>query len=188
MRHVSSTLLLSALLSVVCVPRAQSVSPNGSPGTQPEREAIVGAWRLVSITYTGPNGALADPVFGPRSEGLIIYDPSGWMSVQIYSVDRPAMARPPTRTLGSVSPEAAKAKAAAFDTYYAYFGTWDYDASTSIITHHLKSSLLPYETGVDYRRSASINGGRLELTVSNQVDGETRRRTLVWERPPSETK
>lgn len=28
------------------------------------KAAIVGAWRLVSNDYSGPNGALNDPVFG----------------------------------------------------------------------------------------------------------------------------
>ena len=159
-----------------------------APGAHPNRQTIIGAWRLVSINYSGPNGALVDPVFGVNSQGLIIYDPSGWMSVQIFSADRPAIPRSATRTTDPTAAEANSAKAAAFDSYYAYFGTWDYDAATSSITHHLKSSLLPYEAGVEYRRSVSINDGRLELTVNNQVNGENRKRVLIWERLPSGSK
>jgi Lipocalin-like domain len=177
MRHVITALIISASLSGFSALGA--LSP---PGPHVNRQALIGAWRLVSIDYLGPNGVLVDPVFGANSQGLIIYDPSGWMSVQIFSADRPAMPRPATRTTDPTDAQANSVKAAAFDSYYAYFGTWDYDAGTSTITHHLRSSLLPYETGVDYRRSISINGGRLELTVSSQVNGEARQRTLTWER------
>jgi hypothetical protein len=161
---------------------AQSQSPEHGAAGKLTAESIIGAWRLVGIDYSGPDGALVDPVFGPNPQGIIIYDRSGWMSVQVVTSNRPTMARPVTRTSGVVTADEAKLAAAAFNTYYAYFGSWEFDAASSAITHHLKASLLPYETGVDYRRSVSINGGRLELTVSNQVNGETRLRTLTWER------
>jgi Lipocalin-like domain len=179
MRHSIAVLILSLLLFGSSAP-AQS-----SPVSHPNREALLGAWRLVSIAYSGPHGTLVDPVFGANSQGLIIYDSSGWMSVQIFSADRPAMPSPARRTTDPTAAEANAIKTAAFDSYYAYFGTWEYDAGTTTITHHLKSSLLPYETGVDYRRSVSLSGGRLELTVNNQVNGESRKRVLVWERVPS---
>ena len=74
-------------------------------------------------------------------------------------------------------------KAQAFDTYYAYCGTWTYDATTETITHHLQFSLLPYETGREYRRHVSPRGDHLELSVSDpQKDGEVRTRTLAWQR------
>ena len=68
-------------------------------------------------------------MFGPNSRGIIIYDRSGWMSVQIFTANRPRMIEPATRTSGPFSPEEAKIKAAAIDTYYAYFGTWESDAA-----------------------------------------------------------
>lgn len=74
-------------------------------------------------------------------------------------------------------------KAQAFDTYYAYCGTWTYEVATQTVTHHLQSSLLPYETGLDYRRHVSLRGDHLELSVSDpQKDGGVRTRTLAWER------
>jgi Lipocalin-like domain len=177
------TLMISFL--TVFTFAALSALAQSAPGSHPNRQTLLGAWRLVSIAYSGPNGALVDPVFGANSQGLIIYDPSGWMSVQIFSPDRPTMPRPASRITDSAAAVANSVKAAAFDSYYAYFGTWEYDYGTATITHHLKSSLLPYETGVDYRRSVSISGGRLELTVSNQVNGESRKRVLIWERAAS---
>ena len=143
---------------------------------------LVGAWHLVSIEYSGPSGAVPDPVFGPDPHGVIIYDISGWMSVQIFTANRPTMARPATRTSGETSPNDAREKSKAFDTYYAYFGTWDYDVATSTVTHHLKSSLLPYETGQNYQRHVELHGSRLRLIASMGEADDQRRRVLTWER------
>jgi hypothetical protein len=145
---------------------------------------MVGAWNLVSIDYSGPAGPLPDPVFGPDPHGVIIYDSSGWMSVQIVTANRPTMKRPPTRTTGIVSSEDAQMKSQAFDTYYAYFGTWDYDATRKVVTHHLKSSLLPYETGQDYQRDVELRGSHLRLIAAMGEGNEARRRILTWERIP----
>jgi hypothetical protein len=65
--------------------------------------------------------------------------------------------------------DGAKLAAQAFDTYYAYFGTCEFDAAKSVITHHLKASLSPYETGV-----------HLKLIVRSQQNAESRVRTLAW--------
>jgi len=182
MRRVITALLSCGLAMSFWVHRAQSAQPSPTAAQKLTKQAIVGAWRLVSIDYSGPNGALADPVFGPNPQGIIIYEQSGWMSVQIVTANRPVMTRPATRTSGVVTADDAKLAAGAFDTYYAYFGTWDYNADTSVITHHLKSSLLPYETGLDYRREVTFDGVHLKLIGRSQERGEERQRTLVWTR------
>jgi hypothetical protein len=134
-------LISCALVNGLVVQKAYSSLPDHAAGTT--RQQLVGAWHLVSIEYSGPNGALPDPVFGPDPHGVIIYDRSGWMSVQIVTANRPTMTRPATRTSGTTSPEDAQVKSQAFDSYYAYFGTWEYDATTATVTHHLKSSSCP---------------------------------------------
>jgi hypothetical protein len=161
---------------------AQSAPPERAAAAKLNRQVIIGAWRLVGIDYAGPNGALADPVFGPDPKGILIYDQSGWMSVQVVTSNRPAIGKPATRTSRVVTPDDAKLAAQAFDTYYAYFGTWDFNADTSVITHHVTSSLLPYETGLEYRREVMLDGLHLKLTARSQESGEERRRTLVWTR------
>jgi hypothetical protein len=182
MRRLTAALLSCGLAMSFWAQRAQSTLPPSRAAQRLTKQTIVGAWRLESIDYSGPNGALADPVFGPNPQGIIIYDQSGWMSVQIVAANRPVMTRPATRTSGVVTADEAKLAAGAFDTYYAYFGTWDYNADTSVITHHLKSSLLPYETGLDYRREVTFDGVHLKLIARSQERGEERQRTLVWTR------
>jgi hypothetical protein len=73
-------------------------------------ERLVGAWRLVSLH--SPEASACDPD-APAAEGLIIYDPGGWMSAQI------------------VSPNGADGKA-----FHSYFGTYAVDEAAATITHH----------------------------------------------------
>ena len=182
MRVLKAAIISFVLIAGFSTASAQSAPPERATAAKLTKQAIIGAWRLVGIDYSGPNGPLADPVFGPNPQGIIIYDQSGWMSVQIVTANRPAIPRPATRTSGGVTPDDAKLAAAAFDTYYAYFGTWDYNADTSVVTHHLESSLLPYETGLEYRQEVTLDGAYLKLIARSQEKGETRHRTLVWTR------
>jgi glycerol-3-phosphate dehydrogenase len=104
--------------------------------------------------------------------GLLIYDPSGWMSVQIVGHPRPAMAVPESRpATPAAAARDAQLKSAVLDTYYAYFGTWDYDDATSTVTHHIESSLIPGEDGVSYSQEVAFDGGHLVFTNRSQAPG-----------------
>jgi hypothetical protein len=181
--HILKTVFLwCILISGLAASLARSATPEHVAAAKLTKQAIIGAWHLVRIDYSGPNGSLVDPVFGPSPQGIIIYDSSGWMSVQIVTANRPKITRPASRTSGVVSADDAGLAAQAFDTYYAYYGSWEFDADNSVITHHLKASLLPYETGVEYRREVTFDGAHLKLIVRSQQNGEMRVRTLVWSR------
>jgi lipocalin-like protein len=182
MRNWTAAILPFVLTAGLSEAWAQSVPPEHTTAAKPTRQAIIGAWRLAEIDYSGPKGALPDPVFGPNPQGILIYDQSGWMSVQIVTANRPAMTKPASRTSHVLTLDDAKLAIAAFDTYYAYFGNWDFDAGTSIVTHHLTSSLLPYETGLEYRREVRLDGAQLRLTARLQEAGEERTRSLLWTR------
>ena len=151
-------------------------------------DQLIGTWKLVSIEYSGAAGAQPDPIFWPHSTGMIIYDRSGCMSVQIVAPNRPDIADKPRTSKSPLDDESARA--AAFETYYAYFGTWSFDPGSSAVTHHIQSSLLPYEVGRNYRRLVTFDGQRLRLTVDPGQDrGQGKqldRRVLTWERitPP----
>jgi Lipocalin-like domain len=144
--------------------------------------AFFGSWRLVRIDYSGPSGPLVDPFFGPEPAGIVMYQANGWMSVQIVTGNRPRLPRSAVRTAGDNSAEEASLKAAALDSYYAYFGRWEYSASARTIVHHVTASVLPYETGIDLTREVQLDGKRLNLIVRGQQAGQPRTRVLVWER------
>jgi hypothetical protein len=167
------------MLAPIC--GAAPVDCGGTPHLT--RQQLIGAWRLMRIEYSDSSGQTADPFYQPNSTGLIVYDSSGWMSVHISAPHRRAFDVPASRS-SSTTAQNAPLKAAAFDTYYAYFGTWDLDEESSVVTHHVESSLIPAETGLRYAQKAAVEGNRLIFTVcTNTRDGHSVRKK-IWERVP----
>ncbi|HUY84043.1 MAG TPA: lipocalin-like domain-containing protein [Steroidobacteraceae bacterium] len=147
------------------------------------RRRLVGAWRLVRIEYRGPRGPAADPFYRPGSTGLLIYDRSGWMSVQIAAPRRRSWAVEEGRALvGADTPRRPRAKAEAFDAYYAYFGTWEIDGSRSEVTHHVATALIPAEDGIDYAQRVTFERGRMIFTNRDGARGARAVRRKVWAR------
>ncbi len=166
----------------LCMPLLQADSADRVDTSQLAQKDLVGAWRLVGIEYSGPRGPMADPFYQADSAGIIIYDASGWMSVHIVAPHRRAWEVPASRLSSTALSQDTPLKAAAFDSYYAYFGTWDFDRTTSVVTHHVKSSLMPAEDGLNYPQKATIEGGRLIFTVHSGGAGEETVRRKIWER------
>ena len=146
------------------------------------RQELIGAWRLVSIQIEGPDGPMLDPFYNADPTGMLIYDPSGWMSVQIAGQHRPSMEAPASRPARPHTPEIAQLEAAVLDTYYAYVATWEYDKATSTVTHRVKTSLIPGETGMSYSQTVTLDGGNLIFTVRREAPGGATVQKKVWKR------
>ncbi len=148
-----------------------------------QAETLIGAWRLISIETVRSSGEVIYPFYGKHPEGLLIYDRSGWMSVQIVSDPKPSVPSASSREKVFASPQ--REKAAAFDGYYAYLGTWTLDPEGKNVTHHIRQSLSPGEPGEDAVRRLTIAGDRLTLAAKAHEMGEDHERRLVWERVKS---
>lgn len=182
-----SLLSFSAALSCSVVVGAVLVLPLLAGQMKPDvavREQLIGAWRLVSVETTRANGEVIYPFYGKHPEGLIVYDRTGWMSVQIVSDPHPAVPTADSREAFVAAPE--KEKIVAIEGYYAYWGTWTVDAANATVTHHIKQSLFPGERGEDGVRHFVLNGDRLTLTAKTHEMGEDHERRLVWERAPAD--
>jgi Lipocalin-like domain len=151
---------------------AQPASPLG--------ERLIGAWRLIGLETLRSNGEVIYPFYGRHPEGLLIYDRSGWMSVQIVADPKPKVPLSDSREGFLAAP--ATEKASAIDGYYAYFGTWTVDPSGQTVTHHIQESLCPGERGEDGVRRLSLDRNRLTLVAKAHEMGEDHERRLVWER------
>jgi hypothetical protein len=172
-------LWLSCLRTSPC-----EAGPHDGHRDQAARQQLIGAWRLAAIEYLGPHGETVDPYYQAGSSGIIIYDSSGWMSVQITAQDRRKWELPAVRVPRPVGEEDAAWKAEAFDTYYSYFGTWEYDAATSVVTHHVESSLNSAEMGLDYAQTITLERGQLIFTARSGGPGTETVRRKVWVRLP----
>ena len=130
--------------------------------------AVFGTWRLVSLNAIRPNGESTTGWLGAKPTGLLVYDPSGAMCVQIMR----GPSEPPLRVSDS-----------SHLSYYAYFGTFEIDAGAGTIAHHIQGGVLPEEIGVTYRQDLELSWDELTLlTAPHQSEGERRRNRIVWQR------
>jgi len=162
-----------------CLTAVLSECQSASPPTASVSESLIGAWKLVSVETVGPRGEVTYPYYGKHPEGLLIYDRSGWMSVQIVSDPKPDI--PNSDSRAAILAATPEQKARALERYCAYFGTWTADPSGPTVTHHLRQSLYPGERGEDFVRQVSIQGNRLTLVAKVHEQGEDHERRLVWE-------
>jgi len=121
-----------------------------------------GAWRyLGSMTDGKPT-----PGRGANPKGIIYYDPSGTMVVQVASdKERGKAGSAPT-------PDEAQAALAG---YVAYFGTYTVDERAATVTHHRHASVQPGDVA-DLVRGFEFAGDRLIL----RPPGTTYE--VLWER------
>jgi len=166
------------LLLGLCL--AVSLATGQSSSDQSLGERLPGAWRLVSVETIKANGDVIYPFYGKHPQGILIYDKSGWMSVQIASDPRSTVPSADSREDFNAAPAVDKAKA--IDSYYAYFGTWTVDSAAATVTHHIEQSLYPAERGETGVRHLTLEGDRLTLTAKAHEMGEDHTRKLVWER------
>jgi len=144
---------------------------------------VVGTWRLVVFELHSASGELSEP-FGPSPLGSLIYTADDRMSVHLVQPGRPAFAAEQFR---KGSDEEVRA---AFEGYFGYFGRYSLDlasgdtgAVTGFVTHHIEGCAFPNYIGTDRTRALRLEGNRLTLNTSQEVDGETVDwYRVVWER------
>jgi len=138
------------------------------------QKKFLGAWKLVSVE--GLNQTTTDRV------GIIMYDKSWHMAVQIVSPNRAGFPNGRAKATD-------KEKAAAFDSYTAYYGTYTIEPENGIVVHHLEGSITPGQIGQDNIRYFEFKGNKLTLSVANDGKGgrlarKDTRAHLTWEKLP----
>jgi hypothetical protein len=180
MRSRNFALICLAFILAQTVPTLSAAPGLDTKESNSVADKLVGTWRLVSVETIRPNGEVIYPFYGKHPEGLLIYDRSGWMSVEIVSDPKPTAPNASSREAFLAAPPAEKA--IAIDGFYAYYGTWTVDPSAMTVTHHIRQSLYPGERGEDGVRKLALNGNRLMLTAKAHEMGEDHERRLTWER------
>jgi hypothetical protein len=173
MKKASVLLLLLACVSLSCVS-----SFCAEPQQDNVADKFVGAWRLVSIEGTD---ATFHRVYD-HPTGVLIYDRSGWMSVQIASKG----ARKPfvNGAAGGTDEE----KVAAFDNYLAYYGHYAVDLKAQTVTHHIEDATPPNWRGINNVRWFEFQGNDRLLLIPREdgkggvIDRKNATFKLLWER------
>jgi hypothetical protein len=143
------------------------------------RDAVLGAWELVSYTIEeSPSGDTTYP-FGTDPVGIIMYTEDGYMSAQLMRADRSAVDSPEP----SEEPPAPESPAAT--GYLAYSGPFHVDEATGTLHHKVTVSLFPSWLGSTQLRASRLEGDALTLSGTNTLpNGATSTHTLLWKRAP----
>jgi Lipocalin-like domain len=138
------------------------------------RDALVGAWRLVSWENQAADGQVTYPM-GTDPIGYVLYAAAGHFSVTISRRGRAGFAA------DDLLSGAAEEKARAMEGFVAYAGRYTFHGDRVI--HHVELSLFPNWVGSDQERWVELVGDRLILSASPLLlAGEQQVPRLVWER------
>lgn len=129
---------------------------------------FLGAWKLIAVEDRLADGEIVYP-YGRDAAGLLIYDASGKMSVQIMKRDREPVSSNETEEIKAL-----------LEGFTSFFGSYEIDPSRGVIIHRVEGHLLPDSVGKALERKFEFAGDRLILTPS-----PTRR--VVWERVGNES-
>jgi hypothetical protein len=144
-------LLLSLLLA----------TSSAAAAAQPAENPLVGAWTLEKYVDT-PEGGEPVFVFGEQPSGLFVFTADGHVSISL-------MRNPPEAAPGlDPDPDGCVP-----DWFCAYYGTYDYDPAESAWTTHVAGANIPNYIGTDQRRRFRIEGDRLIISETFQLQGRT---------------
>jgi Lipocalin-like domain len=138
---------------------------------------FVGVWKLISCEAIRRNGSVL-PIYGKNPVGRLYYDAGGNMSVHMMKSGR---ANFKDQTKFRAAPSEMRA---AYESYEAYFSTYEVDEVNHVINHKVLGGLFPNWTGTIQSRYYKFDNQRLTLSTE-PVDGASREKTivtLVWER------
>ena len=149
--------------------------------SQSVEERFVGTWLLVRIETRSETGEWdrAETRLGSHPVGMISYDITGNMAVQIMRPDRPLFfsrsGEGEAATEDALVLTPADKKAIAFDGYTAYFGTYAVREKEAIVVHQRIGHLVPNRVSSTVERA-------FEFVDDTLVLGAAGGNRLVWKR------
>ena len=144
------------MVSIVATPL--QTSGQLATRTSDARSQFVGAWRLVSVEHTAPDGTLEKP----QCRGQFLFTPDGHAAVQVMyqNTDR------------------QQTTAYAQGGYEATFGRYSVDQAARTFTFHVDGALVRTLVGTDLRRAYTFTGNQLIVEPANTQE----RWRVVWAR------
>jgi hypothetical protein len=148
-----------------------------APARTSAASRLIGTWALVSYESSDTESQRHR---GPKPIGLLIYDRTGHMAVQI-SPDRPRRRFTGPQAGVFTGPQPTPDEALdALSGYAAYFGTYTVDERAQTVTHKRVGNINPGGLGDFVRRYEFPTEDRLVLVPQERTDLRAVR--LTWER------
>lgn len=142
---------------------------------KPLAQQLLGAWTLVASYQERPDGSRFD-TFGPDPKGIMIFDASGRMSLQMARSDRPKFSSN-NRLIGT--PEENKA---AVQGMLSYFGRYEVQDGEGTVVITVDASSFPNQDGTTQKRPVQISGNELRWTNPVPSRGEFSAAYIIWRR------
>jgi len=118
---------------------------------------LIGTWHLVSCTIVNDDGS-EDHYWGKSPKGVLIYDEAGNMAAQLRQADRPNFNQ---EDWSKGTHEEIKR---AFQSYQAYYGTYELHEEQGYVIHHVEGAIFPNWQGQPEKRFFKIDGEALHIT------------------------
>ena len=156
--------ILTILITVATVTAAHAEPSN----------ALVGTWRLVSVSSTSEDGQRNSAPYGANPKGYITYTADGRMSAVVSYDNRMPLS-------GDRGSSSVQERAEAFSTSFGYAGRYTYSGDK--VTHHVEAATIENWIDTDLERTVKIESNRVTLrTPMRSLGGKMQSTELVWER------
>jgi lipocalin-like protein len=161
MKRLLCFCLISVLFAMNPTPGSALPGSEDRDGNQSVKNRFVGAWRLVSLQTSGPDGQIQKT----DSTGMFVFTRDGHASVQV--MDR------------NPQPQAAAGpEQYSHGGYEATFGTYEVDETARTLTFHVEGALVRGLIGKDLPRYFEFSGNQL-IVKSTRPEERWR---VTWER------
>ncbi|MFJ3822068.1 lipocalin-like domain-containing protein [Streptomyces nodosus] len=128
--------------------------------TPPVADQLAGTWRLEAYDDLDEAGRVSTGPLGTRPEGLLLYQPHGFMSVSMMPGDGPSAAA----------------------DFMGYAGRWRIAGGR--VVHEITVASHPHLVHSRQVRDAVLDGDALTLEGTSYLHGRPVRRRLTWRRVP----
>jgi hypothetical protein len=143
--------------------------------SKPHATRLVGSWQLQRYEVV-VGGEPRPSILGARPQGLLLYNPDGYMSAIMIARNRDRVNAPSLLAAGD------RAALAAARSCIAYAGC--YEVCGDQVHHHVQNSLLPDWVGQTLVRTIQWQGDVLTLSPPDEHtrSGKTVQRAITWSR------
>jgi hypothetical protein len=147
------------------------------------KNEIIGSWKLLSYIEVPVNGTDSSFPVGKSPKGILIFNPDGYMSVQISSDEYTIFASDDRLV---ASDEEIRKRLL---SYIAFTGRYTVDNETACVIYHIETSLFPNWIGIVQKRKLDFENDilyqkTLEPILSN---GELVHAYMTWQRIDKES-